>query len=126
MVPIETLLNRYPRVAGVMRANDTSSCSFGGKDAIPVASLAHLLALEEIPNSGDERLVVVTSGSRSLGLRVDRVLRRSDVFVKDPHPAIAAVPGLGGVICIGDGRIAFILDSDDLIALAKQSGAGSG
>jgi two-component system chemotaxis sensor kinase CheA len=108
------------RVAGVTRANGASVCSFAGDDAIPVASLSRLLDLGDHGVSEDDRLVVVTSGSRRLGLRVDRVLRRSDVFVKDPHPAIAAIQGLGGVTRMGDGRVAVILDPDGLIALANQ------
>jgi two-component system chemotaxis sensor kinase CheA len=110
------------RVAGVVRANGALHCSFGGNDAIPVAPLARLLDMDEsFDGQADDRLVVITSGGRSLGLRVDRVLRRSDVFVKDPHPAVAAIPGLGGVTRMGDGRIALILDPDGLIAMATQS-----
>lgn len=109
------------RIAGVVRANGATHCSFGGKDGIPVAPLAGLLDMDQSrAGQEDDRLVVITSGGRSLGLRVDRVLRRSDVFVKDPHPVVAAIPGLGGVTRMGDGRIAFILDPDGLIAMAGQ------
>ena len=89
-----------------------------GQPAIPVVSLASLLGLPETAR-GSDQVVVNGSGARRLGLGVERVVRRADVLVRESHPAIAAIPGLGGASRLGDGSIVLLLDPDGLIGLAR-------
>jgi len=39
--------------------------------------------------------------------------------VRDIHPRIAAIPGIGGAAVLGDGRVVLIIDGGDLFQLAQ-------
>lgn len=93
------------------------------KRVLPVVRLADALGFPaegEWPPSGPgQRLVVVLrQGSRRIGLEIDKLLRRGDLFVRESHPGLAEVPGVGGVSLLNDGRIVIILDGDELYRLA--------
>ena len=90
---------------------------------LPVVRLADALgfpARGDWPPGGEgQRLVVVLRhGDRRIGLEIDRLLRRGDLFVRESHPGLAEVPGVGGVSLLNDGRIVVILDGDELYRLA--------
>jgi chemotaxis protein histidine kinase CheA len=93
------------------------------KRVLPVVRLADALGFPaegDWPPSGPgQRLVVVLrQGSRRIGLEIDKLLRRGDLFVRESHPGLAEVPGVGGVSLLNDGRIVIILDGDELCRLA--------
>lgn len=93
------------------------------KRVLPVVRLADALGFPaegDWPPSGPgQRLVVVLrQGSRRIGLEIDKLLRRGDLFVRESHPGLAEVPGVGGVSLLNDGRIVIILDGDELYRLA--------
>lgn len=93
------------------------------KRVLPVVRLADALGFPaegEWPPSGPgQRLVVVLrQGGRRIGLEIDKLLRRGDLFVRESHPGLADVPGVGGVSLLNDGRIVIILDGDELYRLA--------
>lgn len=67
-------------------------------------------------------VVVLANGRKHIGIEVDRLLRRQDLFVKEIHPKLAAIPGVGGASILGDGRVVLILDGEDLFRLAERSG----
>ncbi len=91
---------------------------------VPVVGLGDLL---RFPNSqavnGQQRVVVLALGRRRLGLTVDRVVNRRDIYVKESHPGIASIPGIGGVSTLGDGSVVLILDPDGLMRLAYGGSA---
>lgn len=64
--------------------------------------------------------VVLTNGSCTIGLEVERVVRRQDLFVKDIQESIAALPGVGGASILGNGQVVLILDADDLLRIARS------
>ena len=53
------------------------------------------------------------------GFRWIGVVRRQELFVRDIHPRIAAIPGIGGAAVLGDGRVVLIVDGGDLFQLAR-------
>jgi two-component system chemotaxis sensor kinase CheA len=57
-------------------------------------------------------IVIVKSGGRSFGLAVDRVQRRTDLLLRPLHPALAALPGIGGVGVLGNGEPVVVLEPD--------------
>ncbi|MEI8394298.1 MAG: chemotaxis protein CheW [Rhodospirillaceae bacterium] len=89
---------------------------------LPVFPLTRLLGH---PSPGDVParfpVVVIEDGRQRIGLIVDRLYKRQDLFVKDIHPQLAAIPGVGGASTLGDGRVILILDGDDLFRLAEAS-----
>jgi chemotaxis protein histidine kinase CheA len=56
-----------------------------------------------------------------LGLAVDRVLRFQDLFLKELHPMLAAVPVIAGASVLGDGRPVLVLDARGLVGLSPAS-----
>jgi two-component system, chemotaxis family, sensor kinase CheA len=85
---------------------------------LPIYPLADLLWLGE-PRAPSKQtfhdVVVITNGRESIGLQVDRVRRRLELFLKDLHPLLAACPTVSGAAVLGDGRIVLLLDADELI-----------
>ena len=89
---------------------------------LPLYRLSLLLGYPSAPrHSGDGVAVVLTNGSETIGIEVDAVLRRQELFVKDIQASVAALPGIGGASILGNGRVVLILDGEDLLRLAKRS-----
>jgi chemotaxis protein histidine kinase CheA len=96
--------------------------------ALPVYRLADLLWQDAATAPADQpfrSIVVVSNGRETIGLEVDRVRRRLELFLKDLHPLLAACPTVSGAAVLGDGRIVLLLDADELIQLVR-SGAWRG
>ncbi len=94
--------------------------------ALPVYRLADLLWREEAGAGGatagrsTRSIVVIASGPDMIGLEVDRVRRRQELFLKDLHPLLAGCPAVSGAAMLGNGRIVLLLDGDELIQLARN------
>jgi two-component system chemotaxis sensor kinase CheA len=91
--------------------------------ALPVYRLRDLLWRDDV---GGERatafhsIVVMSNGRESIGVEVDQVRGRQELFLKDLHPLIAACPTIGGAAVLGDGGIVLLLDVDQLIQLVRS------
>jgi two-component system chemotaxis sensor kinase CheA len=100
------------RVEAVLDAGTAAGCE--------VLSLAELVGDRLVPRHGDAAapaatsgaVVIVKSGGRSFGLLVDRVQRRTDLLLRPLHPALAALPGIGGVGVLGNGEPVVVLEPD--------------
>ncbi len=90
---------------------------------LPVFPLTRLLGHVPLDGPVPARfpVVVIENGHQRLGLIVDRLYRRQDLFMKEIHPQLAAIPGVGGASTLGDGRVILVLDGDDLFRLAEAS-----
>jgi two-component system chemotaxis sensor kinase CheA len=91
--------------------------------ALPVYRLADLLwqgAVEAGPTPDFLSVVIISNGRETIGLEVDRVRRRQELFLKDLHPLLAACPTVSGAAVLGDGRIVLLLDADELIQLVRN------
>jgi chemotaxis protein histidine kinase CheA len=96
--------------------------------ALPVYRLADLLwhgAAAAPADQAFRSIVVISNGRETIGLEVDRVRRRLELFLKDLHPLLAACPTVSGAAVLGDGRIVLLLDPDELIQMVR-SGAWRG
>ncbi|PZW49099.1 two-component system chemotaxis sensor kinase CheA [Humitalea rosea] len=91
------------RVEAVSAAADTE---------LPVIDLAPLLGLIR---RGEGEIVAVTVRGRKLGLLVDRVQRRTDMLLRPLHPALAALPGVGGVGVLGNGEPVLVIEPDGVV-----------
>jgi chemotaxis protein histidine kinase CheA len=86
--------------------------------ALPIYRLADLLwhGAADAPRRQTYRdIVVISNGREMIGIEVDRVRRRLELFLKDLHPLLAACPTVSGAAVLGDGRIVLLLDADELI-----------
>ena len=50
-----------------------------------------------------------------------RILRRVEMLIRETHPRITSLPGIGGVSMLGADRIVLVLDPDKLFGLAGRS-----
>jgi two-component system chemotaxis sensor kinase CheA len=90
--------------------------------ALPVYRLADLLwqgAADGEATPDFLSIVIISNGRETIGLEVDRVRRRQELFLKDLHPLLAACPTVSGAAVLGDGRIVLLLDADELIQLVR-------
>ena len=88
---------------------------------LPLHRLSALLGYPAaVGERSDGIAVVLTNGSQSIGLAVDKVLRRQELFTKDIQESVTAIPGVGGASVLGNGRVVLILDGDDLLRIAKS------
>ncbi|HEY8611841.1 MAG TPA: ATP-binding protein, partial [Roseomonas sp.] len=83
----------------------------GEGDGRPVLPLAPLLGLPAVPCGA---VVVVRAAAGPLALGVDRVQRRADILLRPLHPALARLPGVGGVGVLGNGEPVLLLEPDGL------------
>lgn len=92
---------------------------------LPLYGLAHLLGRREAAEARSQVDVVVFSdGRHRIGLVVDAVRGRQEVFVRDIHPDILRLPGVGGASILGDGSVIIIADGDKLMELARRQAQG--
>jgi chemotaxis protein histidine kinase CheA len=94
---------------------------------MPIYRLGQLLRLSDraaAPRTSFP-MVVVASGPHAIGIEVDRLRRRQELFLKDLHPKLAAFPAIGGASVMGDGRVVLVLDADGLIQLARRGTTGA-
>ncbi len=91
---------------------------------LPYVRLADLLGL---PPSGcaRETIVVVEEEGRLTGIAVDAVYGERHAVIKPLGPHLRRLPGLSGSTILGDGRVALILDTGDLLRRAAAGAQAS-
>jgi two-component system chemotaxis sensor kinase CheA len=89
--------------------------------ALPVYRLRDLLWHDAAaaPPAAFRSVVIVSNGRETIGVEVDQVEGRQELFLKELHPLVAACPTVGGAAVLGDGRIILLLDVDELIQLVR-------
>ncbi len=65
-------------------------------------------------------IVAVGNSRQTIGLEVDVIERRQELFLKDLDPRLASFPGIGGTSVLGDGRVVLVLEGDELLQLAAR------
>lgn len=98
------------------------------QELLPVIRLSRVVGLEENTDCPDteyfrqaERnysFLVVKSGYRQFALEVDRIFDSEEILVKPLPPALKDCDWYSGTTVLGDGRIAMILDTENLRAKA--------
>jgi two-component system, chemotaxis family, sensor kinase CheA len=91
---------------------------------LPLFRLSTLLGQTRSAQTAEQdqlEALVISDGSHRIGLIVDAVLGRPEVFIREVHPDIARMPGISGVSILGSGQVVIILDCDAIIALAASN-----
>jgi two-component system chemotaxis sensor kinase CheA len=87
----------------------------------PLGAILGFGAPDAAARPARERIaVILANGQRRLALEIEQFIGHRDLYVKDIHPRLAAIPGVGGAAIQGNGRVVLILDSEDLFRLAEQ------
>lgn len=89
--------------------------------SLPLYTLPHLFgesatarAVQQCP------VLLITDGHRRIGLMVDELEGRQEIFVRDCHPDIRRLPGVSGASILGNGQPLLILDAAGLIQLGVE------
>ncbi len=94
---------------------------------LPVFRLSDLLGFtkvgEQVSLFTHRPIVVLARGRQRIGVEIERLHRRQELFVREIHPQLAAIPGVGGASISGDGKVVLIVDGDDLFSLAESAAA---
>jgi chemotaxis protein histidine kinase CheA len=87
---------------------------------LPIVRLEEVLGYPPAETQSHRYVVVLSDGQRTLGVSVQEFVGRQELFTKDIHPRLAALPGVGGASILGDGRVVLILDAAALYRLAEN------
>lgn len=116
-------------VAELVEINESDIQTVKGRTAItlrgnflPIVRLEELLGFKQVSDEPHKFVVVLSDGQRTLGVSVDEFVGRQELFTKDIHPRLAALPGVGGASILGDGRVVLILDGPAIYRLAENIG----
>lgn len=92
---------------------------------LPLSHLGYLLGFPKDPCQEDKKMtiVVLSDGQFTLGLHVEEVVNRGELYMKDVHQGIINLPGVGGASILGDGRVVLVLDGEGILFLATKSKA---
>ncbi len=89
---------------------------------LPLVYMGDLLGFPRMDTSVSRyrTAVVISNGQQMIGVEVDKMIGRRELFVKDIHHRLAALPGVGGASILGDGKVVLILDGEALLHLAEH------
>ena len=68
-------------------------------------------------------VIVMGQGLQRIGVRVDAIQGREDVFVRELHRSLRSLPSICGATALGNGELVFILNSNFLLQYAGQGSA---
>ncbi len=90
---------------------------------IPIIDLGNLLGYREKLDNIDEMplLLVESATGRQVALTVDEVLDQREVVIKSLNDNYGRVPGIAAATILGDGRIALIIDIDQITETLGQA-----
>ncbi|UYV38617.1 chemotaxis protein CheA [Rhodobacteraceae bacterium D3-12] len=91
-------------------------------ELIPIIDLGAALSYRRAPEDyGDCALLLIESDSgRRTALAVDRIMDQREVVIKGLEQNYGQVPGIAAATILGDGSIALIVDTDQMIAPPLQ------
>lgn len=108
----------------VQSVKGQAACMLRGV-VLPLYGLDQLLqGGAALPAGRQLEIVVFSDGRHRIGLVVERILGRQEVFVRDLHPDILRLPSVGGAAILGDGSVVIILDGEQLLSLASRRAQG--
>ncbi len=91
-------------------------------EIVPMVHLGDALGVPSTLNSGDGVVIIIEAGEGiKLGLAVDDLLGHQQVVIKSIEENYGTVPGIAAATILGNGRVAFILDSEKIYDLACET-----
>ncbi|WP_186393601.1 MULTISPECIES: chemotaxis protein CheA [unclassified Pannonibacter] len=90
---------------------------------LPLFDICELMNLpeQEINSQADFSVVICSWKGRRAGFRIARILRRTELLIRETHLRVAELPGVGGISILGADRIVLVLDPDKLFGLAARA-----
>jgi chemotaxis protein histidine kinase CheA len=91
---------------------------------LPVFGLTDLLRLPQpstAANGAYLPIVLCQWAGQRMGVEVHQILRRGEMLIREAHPRVAALPGIGGITSMGVDRIVLVLDPEGMFDLARRA-----
>ncbi len=92
---------------------------------IPMVETGRLLGLPGWKRAPDSLMVIVETDAGHIGLLVDELLAQQQVVVKSLETNYERVEGLSGATILGDGSVAFILDTAAMGRMSRGASPSS-
>ncbi len=91
---------------------------------VPIVDVADVLGLgpTAVDDTGGTLLLVSMEPHGQVALRVSAIHDQRQVVIKSLESNYTAIPGISAATILGDGKIALILDPEELIRLARRPG----
>jgi two-component system chemotaxis sensor kinase CheA len=91
-------------------------------ELMPIFRLHRLFQVKRASeNLSEGLLVIIADGRRRCALLVDELLGQQQVVVKSLGRGVGKIPGVAGGAILGDGCVGLILDTAEIVALARQN-----
>jgi two-component system chemotaxis sensor kinase CheA len=89
-------------------------------ELLPIVNLGDLLDVSSNLTDASFGVVIITEAGDGLrfGLRVDELLGHQQVVIKSIEESYGSIPGISAATILGNGRVAFILDTERLYEMA--------
>ncbi|NRB39036.1 MAG: Hpt domain-containing protein [Pseudomonadales bacterium] len=68
----------------------------------------------------NQQVIIVSQSGFCIGIKVDQLLDRQEIFVRDIDNALMNLPGVGGASILGNGEVAIILNIEDAIRILQK------
>ena len=92
---------------------------------IPMIELGQVLGMQSWQRSEESLMMIVEADNAPIGLLVDELLAQQQVVVKSLETNYERVAGLSGATILGDGSVAFILDTTAIGRLVRGTPSGA-
>lgn len=93
-------------------------------EIIGIEWLSKFLLIDRLENNISKaeelNIVTITNGVEKLGLVVDKLLNEQEFVIKALSDSLGEIPGISGSTLLGDGKVVLILNSGDIIKMAKR------
>jgi two-component system chemotaxis sensor kinase CheA len=121
VLPLSTILETIrPSSATIHAIGRTGRVVANRGELIPIIDLAEVFGVAgpDAPTERDVLLLVECEAGRRAALAVDVIHDQRQVVIKSLEENYGSVPGISAATILGDGRIALIVDPEEIIASA--------
>ena len=118
----ETLRAEQSSLHGIGRSGRTLS---NRDELIPIVDLGCIFGFREQPSASDDGVLIVveTDGHKRAAFQVDAIFDQRQVVIKSLEENYGRVPGVSAATILGDGKIALIIDPEEIV-LSSHSDQG--
>lgn len=94
-------------------------------ELIRVIELAEVFGLPATADPGRQRVLIIveTEGAGRVALCIDRILDQRQVVIKSLEENYGTVAGVSAATILGDGRVALIIDPEDVVRVCRPTQA---